>query len=449
MSTSTTTAVSAARNDTALKRGFTTPTLVIFGLAYMVPMTVFTTYGIVNEITHGHLSASYAVTLAAMMFTAASYAVMSRQNPAAGSAYTYARSGFGGGVGFLTGWAIMIDYILLPMLNYLLIGLYLSTRFPSVPAWVFSMGALVVVTLLNIVGVTAVKGANAVLVALQVIFFLVFFVFAMRSFDPAASPLQPFFSPDFEISSIVAGAAILCLSFLGFDAISTLSEETREPRRTVPRAIVLTTLAGGALFIAISWAAAMAYPEVITGDGADTAATVMLNSIGGRLLTSLFLAAYVVGALGSALASQASVARILFAMGRDKVLPRGIFGWVSARFGTPVGAVLVVAAISISAVFAQVDSVASLVSFGALTAFSLVNLSVISVFWFRKQGDARPNPVLHGVVPVIGFGLTVWLWTSLSPQSIAIGVGWTALGGVWLLIITRGFRKPVPKLSRE
>ena len=153
----------------SLKRSMGVPALVFFGLSYMVPMTVFTTYGIVNAITGGFLASAYLITLAAMLFTAFSYAAMGRKVRSAGSAYAYARVGLGGGIGFLTGWAVMIDYVLLPMLNYLLIGLYLAERFPSVPAWVFSMLALVLVTALNIVGITVVKSANVVLVLLQVV----------------------------------------------------------------------------------------------------------------------------------------------------------------------------------------------------------------------------------------------------------------------------------------
>lgn len=436
-----------AGSSSALKRSFSTPTLIVFGLAYMVPMTVFTTYGIVNEITEGHLAGAYVVTLAAMLFTAASYAVMSRENLSAGSAYAYARSGFGGGVGFITGWSIMIDYILLPMLNYLLIGLYLSAQFPDVPAWVFSMSALVVVTVLNIIGVSAIKGANTVLVALQVVFFLVFFVFAARSFDPSSAPLDPFLSANTELGPILAGAAILCLSFLGFDAISTLSEEAKQPERTVPRAIILTTLIGGLIFVSISWFAHMAHPAVVTGPAADTAAMDMLAHVGGSLLTSLFLAAYITGALGSALASQASVSRILYSMGRDSVIPKAVFGRLSERFRTPIGAILVVAVISLSALVADVDFVASIVSFGALTAFSLVNLAVISVFWVRKRGRAPRSLIRHAILPAIGFALTIWLWTSLTWETIALGVAWIIVGIIWLAVITRGFRRPVPELD--
>lgn len=432
-----------------LIRSMGVPTLVFFGLAYMVPMTVFTTYGIVNEVTGGFLASAYAITLAAMLFTAGSYALLGRKIRSAGSAYAYAREGLGGGVGFLTGWTVMIDYILLPMLNYLLIGLYLAERFPQVPAWVFSMLALVLVTALNIIGITVVKSANVVLVVLQVLFFLVFFVFASRAFDPHTGPLDPFLRSDFSLPAVVAGSAILCLSFLGFDAISTMAEEAKRPTRSIPVAVILTTVIGGVFFIAISWFAHMTTPEVVTGDGADVAALSMLAGLGGEVLTALFLAAYVTGALGSALASQASVARILYAMGRDRVLPQRVFGGLSERFRTPVGAILVVAVISVSAVFADVDFVASIVSFGALTAFSAVNVSVVSVFLVQEKRRGAGAVLLYGVVPTIGFLLTVWLWKSLATHTVLLGLGWICLGFLYLLWTTRAFRRPVPRMHLE
>lgn len=441
------TTASRSQGGTTLRRSLGVPTLVLFGLAYMVPMTVFTTYGIVNAITEGKLALAYAVTLVAMLFTAVSYAFLAREIPSAGAAYTYTKAGFGRHAGFLTGWTIMIDYILLPMLNYLLIGLYLNEQFSGVPAWVFSMSALVLVTVLNIVGITVVKGANAVLVALQVVFFVIFFVLAVRAFRSDVSLLDPFIGGEVDLSLVFAGSAILCLSFLGFDAVSTMAEESKSPKRTVPVAIILTTVAGGLIFVLISWAAHLAFPEVITGDAADTAALVMLAEVGGDVLIALFLAAYVTGALGSALASQASVSRILYSMGRDGVLPRRVFGVLDRRFRTPVGAILVVAAVSVTAVWASVDFVASIVSFGALAAFSLVNLSVVSVCLLRPRRFTAGRVLLYGVVPVIGFGLTVWLWTSLTGLTLLLGIGWIVIGVIYLAALTRGFRQAPPSLD--
>ena len=441
--------VPATGSAGSLKKSMGIPTLVFFGLSYMVPMTVFTTYGIVNDITGGFLASAYLITMIAMLFTACSYAFMGRTVRSAGSAYAYTRVGLGGNAGFLTGWVVMIDYVLLPMLNYLLIGLYLAERFPAVPAWAFTLLALILVTAMNIVGITVIKSANVILVLLQVVFFVIFFVFAARMFDPTVSPLDPFFRSDFSLSAVVAGSAVLCLSFLGFDAISTMAEEAKDPTSSIPRAVIITTVVGGAFFVAVSWFSHMAHPAVITGQDADVAAISMLAQVGGNLLTALFLAAYVTGALGSALASQASVARILYAMGRDGVLPNKLFGSISRRFRTPVGAVLVVAVISLSAVVADVDFIASIVSFGALTAFSMVNLSVVATYLIRQRRRGPVAVLIYGVLPLVGFLLTAWLWTNLAGSTVLLGLVWLALGVIQLLWRTRGFTRPVPQMHLD
>jgi amino acid transporter len=157
----------------------------------------------------------------------------------------------------------------------------------------------------------------------------------------------------------------------------------------------------------------------------------------------------VAGALGSAITSQASVARILFAMGRDGILPRRLFGHVSPRFSTPDYAILVVSVVSLFAIVVDLTMLASLISFGALVAFSAVNLSVIK-HYFIDLGERGGGAVVNNLlVPMIGFGLTVWLWTSLSGLTLVIGLCWLAIGFIWLLGITRGFRRPTPVLDMK
>lgn len=234
---------------TTLKRALGLPSLVLFGLAYMVPLTVFTTYGIVTTETKGHLPAAYVITLAAMLFTAYSYASMVRAYPQAGSAYTYTQKSFGPHLGFMTGWSLLLDYLFLPMINYMVIGIYMAAQFPAVPAWVWIVASIILVTVLNILGITLVAKMNFILIAVQVVFIVVFIALSIRHVvSSSASPslLAPFISSDMSLSNVVAGSAILCLSFLGFDAVSTLSEEAKDARKTIPRAIIICTLAGAA-----------------------------------------------------------------------------------------------------------------------------------------------------------------------------------------------------------
>ena len=433
-----------------LKRVLGMPSLILFGLVYMVPLTVFTTYGYVTQLSGGRLPTAYIVTLIAMVFTARSYGQLSRAFPFAGSAYTYTQRSFGPATGFLTGWALMLDYLFLPMINYLVIGLYLNAAFPSVPQWVFILIFIAIVTFLNIIGIVSVARANVLIIGIQAIFIVVFVAISTSTIANGTSIdlLAPFTgdgsAPGF--SPIAAGAAVLCLSFLGFDAVSTLAEETRDPKKTIPRAIMLTTIVCGVIFVLLAYVSHLVLPTHAF-ETVDTASVDVMLKAGGEFMAAFFTAAYVAGSAGSALASQASVARILYAMGRDGVLPKSFFGRINVRFGTPVLAILAVSVVSLAAIWIDLSLLAAMISFGALAAFSLVNLSVIKHFFFDLKNRAGINLLNYFVVPGIGVLLTAWLWTSLSPSALTAGGIWLAIGFIYLLVLTRGFRKPTPMLD--
>lgn len=432
-----------------LERTLGLPALVFFGLAYMVPLTVFTTYGVVTQQTNGHLPLAYVFTLAAMVFTAASYGRMVVLDPNAGSAYSYARRAFGSATGLMVGWALLLDYLLLPMINMLVIGIYMQDYFPAVPQAVWILAALVLVTILNVLGIRLVARMNVLIITFQLVFLALFVAMAAVNItrNGAPAPWAPFYSSSLSWLSIAGGAAVLCLSFLGFDAVSTLSEEARRPRRDLPRATMYCTLLGGLLFIAISWIGSLAFPDWHDFTNVDSAAADIMRRVGGIFLVTFFTAAYVAGCLASAMAAQASVARILYAMGRDRLLPAAVFGRISERFATPVGSILVVAAICLLALVLPLSLVAATISFGALVAFSFVNLSVIKTHLVDRTEDERRRWVACGLMPAIGFALTVWLWTSLSGLAFWVGLSWVAAGLVYLLYLTRLFQIPVPEYT--
>jgi putrescine importer len=438
-----------AAGEGHLKRVLGVPSLVLFGMVYMVPLTVFTTYGIVTQLTGGRLSVAYLVTLAAMVFTARSYARMSAAYPVAGSAYAYTQKSFGAPVGFLAGWSLLLDYLFLPMLNYLVIGIYMSAAVPAVPPWAWIVISIVVVTVLNIVGIVSVARANFLLLALQAVFIAVFVVMAMVTISGSGSVnlLAPF-TGDGTVdgaSPIFAGAAILCLSFLGFDAVSTLSEEAKDPTRSVPKAIMIATVVSGLIFFGLSYLSQLVFPSNQFAD-VDSGSLDVMTTAGGQFLNTFFTAAYVAGCIGSALTSQASVARILYAMGRDGIMPRKVFGHVSLRFATPTFAILFVSVVSLLAIWITLTFLASIVSFGALVAFSVVNLAVIK-HYFVDRGEKKVFNNL--ILPAIGFVLTAWLWTSLSWTTLVYGSIWLAVGFIWLLVVTRAFQRPTPVLDME
>jgi putrescine importer len=436
--------------EVRFKRVLGLPALVFFGLAYMVPLTVWTTYGIVTTSTEGHLPLAYVVTTVAMFFTAYSYGRMVLAHPVAGSAYTFASRSFGRGLGFMVGWALLLDYIFLPMINYLVIGLYMQDYFPDTPQAMWVVIAVALVTGLNILGVRLLAGMNLLFVAVQFVFIAVFAVMAVihiSSDVDVQSWTAPFYDSNTDLSLVLAGAAILALSFLGFDAVSTLAEETEDPRRKIPLAIMLCALAGGAIYVFQSYLGHIAFPDFKSfADDQDVASSDVMTEIGKDFLNSFFTAAYVAGAFACAMASQASVSRILYAMGRDGTLPRPVFARLHPRYRSPVVANLIVGLFGLTALFISLATVSSMISFGALAAFSFVNLSVIKTYWFDRGLRGGAALAKYVVLPFLGFVFTIYLWTKLSGVAFEVGLAWLAAGFVYLLVLTRGFRKAPPEM---
>jgi putrescine importer len=436
-----------------LKRALGTPALLVFGLAYMLPLAVFTSYGYATQAAAGHLAGAYVLTTVAMLFTAYSYANMVREYPVAGSAYTYTQKAFGSHLGFMAGWALLLDYLLLPILSYVLIGQYMTAVLPGIPFWVWVVVSVLLVTILNFIGINLVTNVNLALVGAQIIFVVIFVVSSVGylSGNPKTVGLfDPFFGKGADLSHLAAGGAILALAFLGFDAVSTLSEEAKDPRKSIPRAIMLTTLAGGLIFTVCAWVSGLVFPDY--QHLSATAPTLdLMHRAGGVVLAGLFTAAFVAGSFAAAMTSQVSVSRILYSMGRDGMLPKRVFGRLHARFKTPYLAIVIVGVLGLVALFISLDWVFQMINFGALIAFSFVNLSVIKTYVIdKKQRDGR-SILKFLIAPAIGFALTVWLWTSLPPLAFIIGGIWVVLGFAYLLGLTRFFHKkpPVMDFSEE
>ena len=441
---------SAAEAPAQMNRVLGLPNLVLFGMVYMVPLTIFSTYGIVTEITGGRLPVAYAITLVAMLFTARSYGLMSQAFPVGGSAYVYTQRSFGSNIGFMAGWALLLDYLFLPMINYLLLGIYLNEFFPVIPPWAFMLAGMVLVTVLNVIGIVSVARTNIVIIGFQFLFIILFVGFSIACLRGQATvdlfaPLRGSGEAG-GFAPLAAGAAILCLSFLGFDSITTFAEEARNPKRDLPRAILLTTLICGFLFVALAYVSHLVYPSHEFAN-ADSASIDVVFTAGGQFFSIFFTAGFICGAMGSALVSQASVSRILYSMGRDGVLPRRVFGYLHPRFKTPTFVIIIVSLISMTALFASLEIVSAMISFGALVAFSAVNLAVIKYFFLAHRQRGMGATINYLVLPLIGLALTIWLWTSLSGLSLVIGLAWIGLGLVYLAYVTGGFKRKAPMLD--
>jgi len=422
--------------------------VVMMGLAYLTPMTVFDTFGIVSGISDGHVPASYLLALAGVMFTAISYGKLVRQFPEAGSAYTYTQKSIGPHVGFMVGWSSLLDYLFLPMINVLLAKIYLSAMFPDVPPWIWVVGFVTILTMANLKSVNLVANFNTLFVLVQVAIMVVFIVLVVHGLHKGEGvgtvwSLQPFISQNAHLIPIITGATIVCFSFLGFDAVTTLSEETPNAARVIPKAIFLTALYGGLIFIIASFFMQLFFPTIARFKNPDAALPEIALYVGGKLFQSIFLCTTFVNTLASGLASHASVSRLLYVMGRDNVFPERVFGYVHPKWRTPALNVIMVGIVALSALYFDLVTATALINFGALVAFTFVNLSVYNHFWRRKGLNKTWKDRFHYLLlPIVGAVTVGVLWINLEATSLTLGLIWGALGILYLTWLTRRFRKP-------
>ncbi|MET3292179.1 APC family permease [Brevibacillus fluminis] len=441
-------------HSSSLKRTLTLTPLVLFGLAYMAPMIVFGIYGVLAESTHGLVATAYVIALIAMLVTAYSYGQMVRAYPVSGSAYTYTRKSIHPNLGFLVGWSVLLDYVFLPMVIWLIGSVYLQAAFPTVPTWIWIIAFIVITTAINMIGIQVTANVNFLMMLFQFLVILLFLIFSIYSLLHGKGmgtlfSADPFFNGQVPITTVLAGAAVACYSFLGFDAVSTLSEETIDPEKTIPRAIMLIALLGGAIFIVASYFSYLVFPDYTKFTDIDSAGFEIARFIGGNLFSALFIAGLITAQFASGLSAQASAARMLFAMGRDSVLPKRIFGFIYEKYRTPLFNLFIIAIIGLLALVMDVSTSTSFINFGAFVTFTFVNFSVIGHYYFRERQRGGGNFFRYLLIPLIGGLLDLWLLVNLDIHAITLGCIWAVIGIVYLFFLTDFFRKEPPELSFE
>lgn len=432
---SSTSQAPGGQSPTTLKRVLGLPSLIAFGLTSMGILSVVSVYGSGTAISDGHLPAAYVMAVVAMLFTAHSYGRMARHVPLTGGAYAYTSRAFGSPTGFLVGWAMLLDYLFLPMVNFLIFGLYFNSLFTAVPPAVAVLACLLVVGVFSVIGVGWVKRMNFVVViasALVILAFLILAVVNAPSLD-LDHVIHPLSLGAGGITPVMAAAAIVAFAFLGFDGVSTLSEETRDPQRNVPRGIVLSTLFAGVGYTLFSVAGSLIVPDWKSLQNLDAAGTELMQKAGGDVLMVVFVLVNLTGLVLCGTAAQMSVSRVIFAMGRDGILP-GAFARLHPRFHTPVVASLVVSVVSLVALFITLDQAVYMINFGALIAFAMVNLATIKVLFFDERKRGVAGTLRHLVMPLIGFAFIAWLWTSLAWFTYVLGGSWLVIGAVIFLL---------------
>ena len=435
--------------------------IIIIGLAYIQPMTLFDTFGMVSEASGFHVPTSYIFALAAILLTALSYGHMIRRYPSSGSAYTYAQKSIHPNVGFMVGWSSWLDYLLSPMVNIILAMIYLEALFPNVSHWVWVFVLTGFMTAINLKGARFVARFNSLIVFVQmaVIIYFTYMMYDILSTGinhegPITEAkyqlwsMEPFWNEMTQVGALITGATLLCFSFTGFDSLSSLAEETKDTEKTLPKAIFLTALIAGVFFIISTYFMQLYFPKDPTQYFKEVAETQpeILLAVGGAAFQTVVLYFAIVTVMASGISAHAGVSRLMYVMGRDGVLNKKIFGHISPTLYTPTYNILIVGVVALTAGFMDIDFVISLISFGALTAFSFVNLSVISRYALRDGRTQTPKEIMnYVVVPMLGFISVFALWLEVDEASLKYGLIWAFAGILYLGYKTKGFKYPAPQ----
>lgn len=441
-----------------LNRALTYRDLLVYGLIFMVPIAPFGIFGGVFQGSGGMIALAYAIGMVGMMITASSYAQMSKAFPMAGSVYTYAGRGIHPNFGFLAGWVILLDYVLVPTLLYIVAAIAMNSFIAAIPVWAWLLLFIVANTVINYLGIELTAKVNKIVLVGELIvlaIFIVIGVIAIASGKGNGFSFDAFYNSDtFSIGLVLGAVSIAVLSFLGFDGISMLAEENKEKATEIGRAMVGALLLAGALFIVQTWIGAMLVPSpdklIAEGDPSGTAFYAAAEVAGGVWLGKLTaLATAIAWGFANALVAQAATSRLLYAMARDKQLPK-FLAVVNKKSGSPINATFVTGAISVGLGLYMVTQredfgltlITTLVNFGALTAFIVLHISVI--VHHKIRGGSSDN-WRHLIVPIMGVVLLGFVVIKANVAAQQVGLIWAGLGIVLLLILIVSGRKP--KLS--
>jgi len=430
--------------------------LVIFGLITMLPIAPTQVYAGAAIESFGMAPLVYLIGMVAMFFTALSYSKMSQAFPIAGSAYSFVQRGMNPHIGFLTGWLIVLDYVIVPGLLVSFSTLWLSVVVPQFPSWLLIIVFVAIITFVNVRGIEVGKRVNQFFLFGQLTLIAIFLICAIKfvfidGHGTGGFSLAPFWQSDkIDFQFIANAASIAMLGFIGFDAISTLSEETKDPTRTVGKSVVASLVLIGLLFMGQAYMASLAHPDYTTLDS-DMGYFDIIREVGGDVLyyTFIILGVIFVG-VANALTVQSAISRVLFSMGRDKVIPFSRFlGKVHEKYKTPANAALFVGVLSVLVgLFVSLDTLTRLVNFGAMSTYMLLNLSVISYFFFKKKQRASFKHIAgYLLFPLIGFLVIGFIWTGFDALTYWIGFTWLFIGFIVILIKSKGFKEVPPALK--
>lgn len=432
----------AAPGEVRLKRTLTLWDLVFYGIVIIQPTAPMGLFGVVSVQARGHVVTTILIGLVGMLLTAISYGRMARAYPSAGSAFTYVGQSMHPSLGYVTGWSMVMDYVLNPLVCTILCTSLTITYLPWLPRPLGVVFFAVLFTFLNLQGVKTSARTNQVIGIGLGFVVLVFLGAAVRYLmgQPltAADLTRPFYDPaTFSFPVVLTGASIACLTYIGFDGISTLSEEVENPRRNIMLATVLTCLVIGVLATLQVYAAQLVWGKWDGFALVDTAFVEVARKAGGTFLFGLVGVSLLIATIGSGSGAHLGAARLLYGMGRSSALPRGFFGFVDPRTRIPRNNVILVGGLALlGGLTLNLQLGFEMLNFGAFIAFMGVNLAVFAYYWVGGRDRSWSTLVL----PLLGFAICAYLFISLRWQALAAGSAWLAAGVIYGAIRTRGFK---------
>lgn len=437
----------ASASAPTLKRVLGLWDLVFYGIVLIQPIAAVGLFGIAMQMSRGHMVTTILIAMLAMMLTAVSYGRMASVYPSAGSAYTYVTHGLNSQLGFLAGWAMILDYLIVPIVSTIYAAITLTRIVPFVPYWAWVLLLCGLTTILNVRGIKTTAKSNIVLLFAMCAVITVFMVEAVRFIwlrhgAGALFTTLPIYNPaTFDIRSVLTATSFAALTYIGFDGVTTLAEEVRNPRRNVLLATVLVCALTGIFSSIQIYLAALVWPQYSNFPNVETAFLDVAGRAGGAWLYQAMAMTLFVACFGSALTGQVGAARLLFGMGRDNVFPKRWFGSLHEASGTPLFNLLLLGAMTvIGSLTLSYEHAAEVLNFGAFLAFMGVNAACARTFYLKRK-NGRRSFIVDAVLPVAGLLFCLAIWVSLPTLAKWLGGAWLAIGIGYLAVQTRGFRR--------
>ena len=404
-------------------------------------------FGEAQVLSQGHAVITLLAAMVAMTATAVSFGRMATVYPSAGSVYTYVSRGFNAYIGFVIGWAMFLEYLFQPLQNSLYAALTVQRLLPHIPFALLSAVAVGFMTLLCWFGIRTTARANQILLGFMTIVMVAFlgeaiwYIFSHQQWHGLISA-EPFYDPrTFSVRAIAAGTALAATTYIGFDGVSILAEEVKNPRRNVMLATVLVCVFTGIWAGFQVYLAQRVWPDYHSLTNAETAFMDVAKVVGGYNLFVAFAVVLLVSSLACGLAGLLGAVRLLYGMGRDNVLPRKIFGHLNAERGNPTYNILIAGGLAyLGTLTMQWERSIEILNFGALVAFMAVNLAAVKHFGFSPLEGEKRNILLDVIVPSLGFLFCLVIFLGLQGSTLVIGAVWVACGGLYVVVKTKGLR---------